>query len=281
MCPQTYKDSSRNMMRRGGSNATLTRGQPHHCGLAPSMSAMIAAAPRLEGLTIVLACFDEAENIVAAVAQATAAATACSARHEIVVVDDGSRDDTARAVARIVEADPRVRLIVHETNRGYGAAVRSGLQAARMPWILLTDADLQFDLGDLADFVPCTAASDLIVGWRVLRQDPLRRRINGAAWNWLVRRLFHVPIRDVDCAFKLVRADLARSVALTADGAMISTELVVRVLAAGGRLEELGIRHRPRAVGTQSGARPRVVLAALRELRVLSGSLRAAAPTPG
>ena len=239
----------------------------------------MSTATQLEGLTIVLPCFDEADNVADAIAQATAAATACAARHEIVVVDDGSRDDTARVVAGIVERDPRVRLIVHSSNRGYGAAVRTGLQSARMPWILLTDADLQFDLSDLADFVPCTAEADLIVGWRVLRQDPLRRRINGAAWNWLIRRLFHLPIRDVDCAFKLLRADVAQSVALTADGAMISTELVIRMLAAGGRLEELGVRHRPREAGSQTGARPRVVMRALRELKALSPSLRAAAPT--
>jgi glycosyltransferase involved in cell wall biosynthesis len=242
---------------------------------------MTAAVPQLEGLTIVLPCLDEADNIAGAVAQATAAATACSASHEIVVVDDGSRDDTAAVVAQLVDADPRVRLIVHATNRGYGAAVRSGLRAARMPWVLLTDADLQFDLSDLADFVPCTAEADLIVGWRVLRQDPLRRRINGAAWNWLVRRLFHLPIRDVDCAFKLMRTELAQAVPLSADGAMISTELVVRMLAAGARLEELGVRHRARQAGTQSGARPRGVLRALRERGARSASLRAAAPTAG
>lgn len=242
------------------------------------MRAMSAAASQLEGLTIVLPCLDEAENIATAIAQATTAATACAADHEIVVVDDGSHDDTARVVAGIVERDPRVRLLVHATNRGYGAALRTGLQAAQMPWILLTDADLQFDLGDLADFIPCTAEADLIVGWRVLRQDPLQRRINGAAWNWLVRRMFHLPIRDVDCAFKLLRADVAQSVVLKADGAMISTELVIRMLAAGGRLQELGVRHRPREAGAQSGARPRVVMRALRELKALSPSLRAAAP---
>jgi len=111
--------------------------------------------------------------------------------------------------------------------------VRSGVEAAGMDWVLLTDADLQFDLRELEDFLPSAARADLVVGWRILRQDPVNRRLNAAAWNWLVRRMFHLPVRDVDCAFKLVRRDLLQSCALTSGGAMISTELLVKCLAAG------------------------------------------------
>jgi hypothetical protein len=230
----------------------------------------------LGGLTVVLPCFDEEENVAEAIRQAAAAARAASVEYEIVVVDDGSRDQTARVAAAIADSDRHVRLIMHSGNRGYGAAVRSGVRAARMPWILLTDSDLQFDLGDLSDFVAYAQTADLIVGWRVLRQDPLRRRLNGAAWSWLVRRLFHIGVRDVDCAFKLVRADLAQSLPLRSTGAMISTELLVQALASGARLEEIGVRHRPRIAGDQSGARPLVVLRAFRELASLRRSLQAA-----
>jgi hypothetical protein len=230
----------------------------------------------LGGLTVVLPCFDEEDNVAEAIRQAAAAAQAASVEYEIIVVDDGSRDETARIAAAIADSDRRVRLIMHSGNRGYGAAVCSGVRAARMPWILLTDADLQFDLGDLSDFVAYTQTADLIVGWRVLRQDPLRRRVNGAAWSWLVRRLFRIGVRDVDCAFKLVRADLAQSLPLRSTGAMISTELIVQALASGARLEEIGVRHRPRIAGDQSGARPLVVLRAFRELASLRRSLQAA-----
>ena len=145
-----------------------------------------------------------------------------------------------------------------------------------MPWVLLTDADLQFDLSELEDFLPLAAHADLVVGWRILRRDPLNRRVNAAAWNWLVRRMFHLPVKDVDCAFKLVRRDLVQSFPLEAGGAMISTELVVKCLAAGGRLEELGVHHRPRVAGEQSGANPRVVARAFFELARLRRSLHAA-----
>jgi glycosyltransferase involved in cell wall biosynthesis len=232
----------------------------------------------LPGLTIVLPCFNEADNVADAIRYATAAAERCAAEHEIVVVDDGSDDDTALLAAHIAERDRRVRVVVHTRNRGYVDAVRSGIAAARMPWVLLTDGDLQFDLAELEDFLPAAVSADILVGWRILRRDPLNRRLNASAWNWLVRRMFHLPVRDVDCAFKLVRRDLLEQFTLEATGAMISTELVVKSLAAGGRLQELGVHHRPRVAGDPSGASPRVVARAFYELALLRRSLRAARP---
>jgi hypothetical protein len=149
-----------------------------------------------------------------------------------------------------------------------------------MPWVFLTDADLQFDLGELADFVPLTADHDLLVGWRILRQDPTHRRMNAGAWNWLVRRVFNLPVRDVDCAFKLVRRELLDDIQLTTNGAMIDTELLARALAAGARLQEVGVHHRPRVAGEQSGANARVILRAFGELIGLRAQLRSLPASP-
>jgi 4-amino-4-deoxy-L-arabinose transferase-like glycosyltransferase len=233
-----------------------------------------AAAP-LAGVSIVLPCFDEAGNVAEAIRAASAAAAECAQDYEVVVVDDGSRDATGDVARAFAAADPRVRVVVHERNRGYGEALRSGLAAARMPWVLLTDADLQFDLGQLAELVPLTREADLVVGRRAPRCDPLVRRLNATLWNGLVRRLFQLPVRDVDCAFKLVRAELVHGIVLRSRGAMVSTELVVRAVAAGARVREVDVRHRPRLAGHQSGASPRVVVRAFRELGGLYGELRA------
>lgn len=231
----------------------------------------------LEGLSIVLPCFNEAGNVADAVRAATRAAERVALDHEVIVVDDGSSDETAAITAALVESDRRIRLIVHAHNRGYGDAVRTGIEVAGMPWVFLTDADLQFDLSELEDFLPFAGANDLLVGWRIMRRDPVNRRLNAAAWNWLVRRLFRVPVRDVDCAFKLVRRDVLTACRLESSGAMISTELLVKSLAAGARLRELGVHHRPRVAGEQSGASPRVVMRAFLELAGLRGELRHAA----
>ena len=232
-------------------------------------------AARLPGLSIVLPCFNEEANVADAIRYAAAAAAAVAQDYEVIVVNDGSSDATAERAAAFAAVDEHVRLVVHAVNRGYGDALRSGLDAARMPWIFLTDADLQFDLGELERFVPpALEGADLLVGCRAQRQDPFVRRANARAWNWLVRRLFAIPVRDVDCAFKLVRAKALDGVELKAGGAMISTELIVRLLTRGARLQERDVQHRPRVAGEQSGANPRVVLRAFRELAWLRGELR-------
>jgi glycosyltransferase involved in cell wall biosynthesis len=237
------------------------------------------AARLLSGLSIVLPCFNEQDNVADAIRYAAAAGAATAERYEVIVVNDGSTDATAERAAAFAAEDERVRLVVHAVNRGYGDALRSGLAAARMEWIFLTDADLQFDLGELARFLPLASAADLLVGRRVERRDPAVRRLNANLWNWLVRRMFAIPIRDVDCAFKLLRADLLDGLELTSHGAMISTELVVKLLARGARLEELDVAHRPRVAGEQSGANPRVVLRAFRELVGLRGELHGLSPS--
>jgi glycosyltransferase involved in cell wall biosynthesis len=229
----------------------------------------------LPGLSIVLPCQDEGANVAAMVEDALAAGRRVAREVEVVVVDDGSTDETRAIAQDVAESSPAVQVVVHPVNRGYGAAVRSGFEAARMPWVFLTDADRQFDLGQLDDFVPFTVSHDAIVGHRVHRADPLVRRAAARAWYILVGNLFSLPVRDVDCAFKLIRRDLLTSFELGADGAMISTELIVRLIRAGARIEERDVIHMRRTAGRQSGLSPRVVARAFRELAVTRRALAA------
>ncbi len=223
----------------------------------------------LPGVSIVLPCFDEAENVADAVRAASLAGRRAALAHEVIVVDDGSADDTLAIASALAAGDPAVRVIVHDHNLGYGAALRSGIEAARQPWVLLTDADGQFDLTQLEDFLPFAADHDLLVGERVVRCDPVSRRVTARAWNLLVRVVFGLHVHDVDCAFKLVRRELVADLPFVSSGAMISTELLVRCLAEGARLQQLEVRHRPRTAGRPSGNDPRVVLRAFRELSAL------------
>jgi glycosyltransferase involved in cell wall biosynthesis len=247
---------------------------------------------RLAGLSVVLPCLDEEPNVAQAVAEALAAGERCAAEVEVIVVDDGSRDGT-RAVAELLAGDdPRVRVVWHERNRGYGAAVRSGIDASTMPWLLLTDADLQFDLQELDTMLPAARGHDIVAGFRIAREDPWHRRAAAWAWNALMRWSFKIPVRDVDCAFKLVSGAVARVLPLQSDGAMISTELYVCARRAGVRIAEVGVHHRARRAGSATGGNPRVVLRAFSERQALAralarperdGGLRAApaaAPVP-
>src|SRR4051794_11130586 len=155
------------------------------------MTAVPVAPPAtaLEGVSIVLPCHDEAPNLVAAVRMASEAGRRHALEHEVIVVDDGSRDRTLAIATALAAADPAVRVVVHPANRGYGAALRSGIAAARQPWVLLTDADLQLDLAELEAFVPFAGTHDLVVGYRIERRDPYGRIVAAAAWNRLVSQL--------------------------------------------------------------------------------------------
>jgi glycosyltransferase involved in cell wall biosynthesis len=208
-------------------------------------------AGALPGLSVVLPCFDEQANVAAAVRQAAEAAARVSDAYEVIVVDDGSGDGTLAEAARLVGASPRVRLVVHPYTLGRGAAERSGIAVARMPWVLLLDVDLRLDLRELERFARLAGSADLIAG----RRDPLRRHIRDTAWSRVVRRLFRLPVRDVECALTLVRRDLLERISLRSDRAPIGAELLVRCRAAGARVLEQDVGQRPRGFA-RPGAPP-------------------------
>src|SRR6185436_2828783 len=227
----------------------------------------------LDGVSVVLPAHNEEENVAEAVQQALAAAEPVSRRQEVIVVDDGSADATAAIAAELAATDSRVRVLRHDANRGYGSAIRSGIAGARMEGGLLPDADLQFDLRQLSDFVPHTTEAELVVGYRAERSDPLIRRINAAGWNAFVHVLFHLPVRDVDAAFKLIWRDALDGLELSSTGAAIDTELLAKATRRGARIVELPVVHRPRMAGEPSGAELRVIARAFREVFVVWRSM--------
>ena len=224
------------------------------------------AVDALRGLSIVLPCFNEAENLPDVLRYATDAAERCAVMHEIVVVDDGSTDETVAVAGAATAGDARIRLIVHAENRGQGSALRSGIVAAREPWVLLIDADLQFDVGELESFLPGAASADVIVGWRILPQGRVAARAATALWNRFVRTALDVPVRDVGCGFRLVRRELLESLGLRTSGALFGAELLVKSHAAGARIAEVPVHHRARVAGRRTSARRRFSARTLREL---------------
>lgn len=220
------------------------------------------------GLTIAMPAYNEAENIESMLEDAVRAAESLSPDFEIVVVDDGSKDGTADAVRRSAASDPRIRLVEHERNQGYGAAVFSGLTAATKEWVFFTDSDRQFVLEEIARLLEHTGAADLVVGYRAPRQDPPLRLLYGWGWNFVVSLLFGYTVRDIDCAFKLMRRDVVQRLApqVHSRGATFSAEWMVMARRLGYRIVEVPVTHRPRRAGNPTGARLHVVWRAFREL---------------
>ena len=217
-------------------------------------------------LSIVLPAFNEEGNIVQAIERAARAADRLCADHEIIVVDDGSSDATAALVTEQSQLDQRVRLVRHPRNLGYGEALHSGFRAARMDLVFFTDADNQFDLDELEAFLCWIDRVDVVAGYRTNRQDTITRRALAKGWNYLVRVLFYVPVRDIDCAFKLFRRSVLDELHIESVGAMVNTELMVKLGRSGKAVVELGVTHYPRTGGRARGAHPRVIARAVIEL---------------
>lgn len=225
-------------------------------------------------LSIVLPAFNESANVAEAVGGAVSALGALVRDWEVVVVDDGSSDDTAARVEDWSERESRVRLVRHSRNRGYGAALRSGFRAARKDHVFFTDSDLQFDLGELGLLLPHTRRFDIVAGYRQQRQDPWNRRLNAWAWGRLVDTVFDVGVRDVNCAFKVFRREVLDRISIRSDGAFVNTEILAKARAQGYSVRQVPVTHFPRTLGEQTGARPRVVARAFLELGLLYGDVR-------
>jgi len=191
---------------------------------------------------------------------------------EIIVSNDGSRDNTAGVLSGLQAREPdlHLRVVTHERNRGYGAALVSGFDAARKDVVFLTDGDKQFDVTELGDFLlAMDAQTDLVIGWRRKRADPLMRKLNALGWKLLVNLLFGYTARDVDCAFKLFRRHVWQSMTVQSHGAAFSAEFLIKARRLGFNVKELPVSHFPRTAGSPTGARPDVIVRAFVELFTL------------
>lgn len=221
-------------------------------------------------LSVVLPAYNEEEAIAHTVHQVLDTLAAWGLDFEVIVVDDGGRDRTGVILDTMAGANPCVRVIHHEVNQGYGAALVSGLEAVTKDLAFFMDSDGQFDIRDLERFFPLIGAYDAVLGFRVKRQDTWMRKVNAWGWKMLVGMVFGVYVRDVDCAFKLYPAKFFREHTLETRGAMINTEILYKFTRAGYTYTQLGVHHLPRRGGKASGAKPAVILRAFRELVVFA-----------
>jgi dolichol-phosphate mannosyltransferase len=201
-------------------------------------------------LSLVMPAFNEAAGIAEAVAEAHEALTGLGYEFEIVVVDDGSTDGTGTAVADLSALWPDVRLVTHSSNLGYGAALRTGFEAARFELVAFTDADGQFFLEDLDDLIPLASECPVVAGRRMNRQDPWRRRFLSWGYNRLARTFLGTRVRDCDCALKVFRREALQYLFPESTGFFVNSEMLCRARQLGFAVAEVGVRHRPRRSGT-------------------------------
>ncbi len=222
----------------------------------------------MPSLSIVLPAYNEEPNVVAAVEEVSKVAQTLNLDYEIILVNDGSRDRTGEiARTELAPRIPNFRLVEHFPNRGYGGALKAGFAAATKDLIVFTPADQQFVFSEVQRLLDkLTPDMTLVSGWRVNRQDPLIRRLNGMGWNFVVRILFGKLIHDIDCGFKVFRRDVLSHIHVESNGAMVDTEMLSEMRARGYKMTDVPVTHLPRRAGNPTGANLKVILKAFRDL---------------
>jgi glycosyltransferase involved in cell wall biosynthesis len=231
------------------------------------------------GIGVVLPAYNEEAVIVETVGKCVQTLSVIAPDFEIIVVDDGSHDQTGAIADALAASDPRIRVVHNQPNRGYGGALLAGFAQVSKELTFYMDSDGQFDIRDLVKLLERRELGyRAVLGYRAQRQDSAMRLLNAWGWNLLVSRLFNLHVRDIDCAFKLYDTELIRVFDTQSEGAVVSTEMLVKLKRMGIPFVEIPVQHLPRLHGKATGAKLRVIVRAFAELLRLRTKLRAWAP---
>jgi len=224
------------------------------------------ATSKLKEISVFFPCYNEQENIPRLVIGALEFLPLIADDYQIILVNDGSTDQTQKAAQCYVKANQHVELVSHETNRGYGAALRTGFLSAKKELVFYTDGDNQFDIKELSSLIELKDKYDIVSGYRLRRQDSFTRKLNAALYNFALFILFGLRIRDVDCAFKLYKRELFDRIEIISNGALVDAEILIKAKRLGYKIGQCGVSHFPRAAGKQTGANIKVILRAFKEI---------------
>lgn len=225
--------------------------------------------PRLSSVSAFFPCYNDANTIPGLVRAVEAALKQITDDYEIIVVNDASRDNSAEVLEALMPQVPSLRVVQHETNRGYGGALRSGFESATKDYVFYTDGDGQYDPSELVLLAShMQPGVDVVNGYKISRQDPWYRQVIGSAYQHTAHALFSLPIRDVDCDFRLLRKSVFDVMTLESPDGAICIELVRKLKDSGFRMVEVPVHHFPRMYGTSQFFKPKRIVRAIRAFAI-------------
>jgi len=188
--------------------------------------------------------------------------------YEVLIVNDGSTDKTEEIVINFSKKNPKVKVLTHAVNKGYGEALKTGYYSSQFEYIAFADSDGQFDYSEIEKLFSKIDSADLVVGFRINRQDHLMRVINGWGWTQISNILFGLGVKDVDCGFKLFKKEVIDKILRleSTRGAMINPEVLAKAKKAKFKIAEVGLTHRPRRGGKSTGANLTVIIVSFLDL---------------
>jgi glycosyltransferase involved in cell wall biosynthesis len=206
----------------------------------------------MPGLSVFFPAYNDAGTIASLVITSVKVAATLTDDFEVIVIDDGSEDDTPQILDELARIYPDcVRIVHHDVNRGYGGALRTGFSTARKDFVFYTDGDAQYDPSEMTLlWHKMTDDVDWVNGWKISRSDPLHRIIIGRLYHHMVKLLFGLKVRDVDCDFRLMRRRIFDVVRLEKNSGVICLEMMKKFQDAGFRVAEHPVHHYHRSYGT-------------------------------
>lgn len=226
-------------------------------------------------VSAILPAHNEADNIKTTVESCVSYLEKNTSDYEVIVVNDGSLDNTKHIVEDLSKDNPKVVLVNHEVNRGYGSALRSGFDEAKKEFIFFMDSDGQFNIEDLDRLLPLVSTENVVIGYREDRADSAIRSLNAWMYGMYIYLMFGLNVKDMDCAFKIFPTKAYQNIApIKAGGALFTAEFLIKLKRTGFNFKEVPVRHFPRQFGTQSGANLKVILRMFKESWKLRNELR-------
>lgn len=212
-------------------------------------------------------CYNDEQTIAEIVRKARKILSRITDHFEIIVIDDGSKDQSRKILKGLQKEIPELKLIFHRDNKGYGAALKSGFAAAKKDLVFYTDGDGQYDVAELTKLLSALKDDiDVVNGYKIKRADPFFRRLVGKVYQFFVKRIFNLPIRDPHCSFRLIRREILKDIILKSQGGALEVELIKKIAQKGGKFKEVDVHHYPRKSGQSQFFNWRNIYQTLNEL---------------
>ncbi|OGE18067.1 hypothetical protein A3F00_02020 [Candidatus Daviesbacteria bacterium RIFCSPHIGHO2_12_FULL_37_11] len=206
--------------------------------------------PKAYSISVFFPCYNDAKSISKLIRDSFLILKKLTPNHEVIVIDDGSTDSSRSVLKKLTLIYPRLKLVFHERNLGYGGALRSGFKAATKELIFYTDGDGQYDVKEFSILLSLmTKDVDFVNGIKMSRRDPTYRVFIGNLYSFVARWMFFLPTYDVDCDFRLIRRLLLKKIDLQSNSGSICVELVKKAQRAGAKFRQVSIHHRERKWG--------------------------------
>ncbi len=222
----------------------------------------------VDELSVFFPAYNEEENIKATILQAAKVLKALPIKnYEIIIVDDGSKDKTSQVVQSLIEKDKHIKLVTHNPNKGYGAALKTGFNESKYPWVAFADSDGQFDFAEITRFIDIADQADVICGFRITRADSFLRKVFTFGWKTIALVLLGLTVKDYSCGFKMIKKEAyLATLPLVGEEKVTQIEMLVKMKRQGFKFAEVGVNHYARKFGKQTGANIKVVFKSILDL---------------